>query len=54
MLTTPLFAYLGPETFVPLATFVAAGLGILVAFGKTILYHVGRLGGYVVRVFRRR
>jgi hypothetical protein len=41
-MTTPIFAYFGPETTLPVASAVAAGLGTLLALGRLLTSWVGR------------
>jgi hypothetical protein len=46
----PLFAYFGPETFLPVASIVGAVGGVLMIFGRTIV----RLASRSVRTLLRK
>jgi hypothetical protein len=40
--TDPLFAYFGPETFLPMASIIGAVGGVVMMFGRTILRWAAR------------
>ncbi|MBW7992580.1 MAG: hypothetical protein FVQ84_21545 [Planctomycetes bacterium] len=48
-ITIILLGYIGPETMLPLASFLAAGFGIILMFWKYIMRLIRRLFGAVFR-----
>ncbi len=45
-----LFAYVGPETYLPLSSALAAVVGVVLMFGRVVVHNVTRL--FFTRVLR--
>lgn len=39
----PCFAYIGPETMLPLTSVLAGAVGVVMMFGRNVLRGVGRI-----------
>ncbi len=52
--TVMLLGYIGPETMLPLASILAAGLGVILMFWRYIIQLIRRMFGAIFRIFRRK
>jgi hypothetical protein len=52
--TVMLLGYIGPETMLPLASILAAGVGVILMFWKYIIQLIRRMFGAIFRIFRRK
>ena len=47
-----LLGYIGPETMLPLASILAAGVGVILMFWRYIIQLIRRIFGAIFRIFR--
>ena len=52
--TVMLLGYIGPETMLPLASILAAGVGVILMFWRYIIQLIRRMFGAIFRIFHRK